>query len=36
MQGISQGPATGKIVAEIVNEETSSIDIAAFNPERYD
>jgi D-amino-acid dehydrogenase len=36
MLGLSLGPGTGKLVAELVNEIKSSIDISAFNPERFD
>jgi len=36
MQGISQGPASGKLVSEIVSEKETSIDVEAFDPERYD
>jgi len=35
MLGISLGPGTGKLVAEIVNEEKMSMDLSNFNPERY-
>jgi D-amino-acid dehydrogenase len=35
MMGISLGPATGKIVAELVNGETRSADIRLYDPERY-
>jgi len=30
------GAGTGKLVSEIVNEEKTSMDIAAFNPGRFD
>lgn len=36
MLGISLGPGTGSLVAEIVNEEKPSVDLSMFNPERYD
>jgi D-amino-acid dehydrogenase len=36
MMGLSLGPGTGKLVAEIVDEQKSSMDIAAFFPERFD
>jgi D-amino-acid dehydrogenase len=36
MLGLSLGAGTGKIVSEIVNEETLSMNIAAFNPNRFD
>lgn len=35
MMGLSLAPATGRVVAEIVNEQPLSISIDAFNPERY-
>jgi D-amino-acid dehydrogenase len=35
MMGMSLGPATGKLVTEIVNGETASIEIAGFDPERF-
>ncbi len=35
MLGISLGPGTGKLMAEIVNEENLSLDVSLFNPERY-
>lgn len=35
MLGLSLGPATGKLIAEMIAETKSSIDIVAFNPERY-
>ncbi|MFK7811061.1 MAG: NAD(P)/FAD-dependent oxidoreductase [Maribacter sp.] len=34
MMGWSLGPATGKLVSEIIDEKKTSIDISAFNPER--
>ena len=36
MVGMSLGAATGKIVAEIIQEQKPSIDIAIYNPERFD
>lgn len=36
MLGISLGPGTGKLVAEIVNEEKGSISLQAYNPLRFD
>ncbi len=36
MLGLSLGAGTGKIVSEIVNEETLSMNITAFNPNRFD
>jgi len=35
MMGISLGPATGKLVTELVDERPTSMDIAAFHPERF-
>jgi D-amino-acid dehydrogenase len=35
MIGISLAAATGKIVEELVSKKTTSLDIKAFNPERY-
>ncbi len=35
MVGLSLGAGTGKIVNEIVNEEKLSMDIAPFNPDRF-
>ena len=34
MMGWSLGPATGKLVSEIVNGSKTSMDISAFNPDR--
>lgn len=34
MMGWSLGPATGKLVAEIIDKKKTSMDISAFNPER--
>ena len=35
MLGLSLGPITGKLTAEILSGESSSINIAALNPDRY-
>ncbi len=35
MLGMSMGPITGKLVAELISGETPSIDLAALRPERY-
>lgn len=35
MMGVSLGPATGKLVAEIVSDKASSMDVNAFNPLRF-
>jgi D-amino-acid dehydrogenase len=34
MMGWSLGPATGKIVSEIIAEKKISLDISPFNPDR--
>lgn len=36
MMGVSLAPATGKLVSEIVNGAPASMDISAFDPERFD
>jgi D-amino-acid dehydrogenase len=35
MMGVSLGPVTGKLMAEILSGETASIDIAALRPDRF-
>ncbi len=35
MLGLSLGPATGKLISEIISETKTSIDICSFLPERY-
>lgn len=35
MMGVSLGPGTGKLVSEIINDEPTSIDIKAFEVERF-
>jgi D-amino-acid dehydrogenase len=35
MMGMSLGPATGKLVTELVNETQTSMDISKFNPQRF-
>jgi D-amino-acid dehydrogenase len=35
MMGLSLGPATGKIIADLANGEKTEVDIKAFDPERY-
>ncbi|TDB65179.1 NAD(P)/FAD-dependent oxidoreductase [Arundinibacter roseus] len=35
MMGVSLGPATGKLVSEIVSGKKRSMDIAPFNPDRF-
>ena len=34
MMGWSLGPATGKLISEIITEKKTSIDITSFNPQR--
>jgi D-amino-acid dehydrogenase len=34
MMGWSLGPATGKLVSEIIDNKKTSMDISAFNPSR--
>ncbi len=36
MIGLSLGAGTGKLVAEIIDEKPTSIDISFYNPERFD
>lgn len=35
MMGLSLGPATGKLVAELAEEKGASVDLAMFDPNRY-
>ncbi|MBX2962198.1 MAG: FAD-dependent oxidoreductase [Cyclobacteriaceae bacterium] len=35
MMGLSLGPGTGKLVTELLNREELSIDISAFDPDRF-
>lgn len=35
MMGMSLGPATGKLVTELVNEERTCMDISGFSPGRF-
>lgn len=35
MMGLSLGPGTGKLVAELINQEKTTIDLQAFSPERF-
>ncbi|KAA6440450.1 FAD-dependent oxidoreductase [Dyadobacter flavalbus] len=35
MMGISLGPATGKVVSELANRHSLSLNIELYNPERY-
>lgn len=36
MMGLSLAPATGKLVEELVGEKSTTIDVEAFDPERFD
>ncbi len=35
MMGVSLGPATGKLVAELITGKATSMDISAFDPQRF-
>ena len=35
MMGLSQGPGTGKLVSEIIAQEKTSVNLDAFNPQRF-
>jgi glycine/D-amino acid oxidase-like deaminating enzyme len=35
MMGLSLAPITGKLVAQLVDSETSSLDISSLNPTRF-
>jgi D-amino-acid dehydrogenase len=35
MMGLSLGPATGKLVTELINETRTSMDLAKFDPARF-
>ena len=35
MMGLSLGPITGKLMAEILSGERPSIDVTMLNPDRY-
>ena len=35
MMGLSLGPATGKLITDLVNGEKTEVDISTFNPGRY-
>jgi len=35
MMGLSLGPGTGKLIAEIIAEKQPSTPLDAFNPERF-
>lgn len=36
MMGLSLGPATGKLIAELASQQPTTIDIKAFDPTRFD
>ncbi len=36
MMGLSQGPGTGKLVSEVVNQETTSVNLEVFSPQRFE
>ena len=36
MMGLSLAPATGKLVQQIIDNQTTTIDIELYKPERYD
>ena len=35
MMGLSLGPATGKLIAELARSRNTSLDISAFDPNRF-
>jgi D-amino-acid dehydrogenase len=35
MMGVSLGPATGKLISEVIKGKSTSMDIQAFNPSRF-
>jgi D-amino-acid dehydrogenase len=35
MMGVSLGPATGKLISELVGNQVGSMDISAFSPDRF-
>jgi len=35
MMGLSMGPATGKVIADLANDKDTEVDIKVFDPERY-
>jgi glycine/D-amino acid oxidase-like deaminating enzyme len=35
MMGLSLAPGTGKLVAELMSEETPSVSLSAFEPARF-
>lgn len=36
MLGLSMGPISGRLIAEILSDETPSLEVSALSPERYD
>lgn len=36
MMGLSLGPITGQLVAQLINDEKPSIDLSLLSPDRYD
>jgi D-amino-acid dehydrogenase len=36
MMGLSQGPGTGKLISEIINQENTSVNLSSFSPQRFD
>lgn len=36
MMGVSLGPITGKLMAEVLSDEKTSLDIGALSPDRFD
>lgn len=35
MMGLSLGPATGKLIADVLTNESPEVDMACFNPDRF-
>lgn len=35
MMGLSLGPATGKLVSEVIKEEKTSVDVSVYSPNRF-
>jgi D-amino-acid dehydrogenase len=35
MSGLSLGPASGKVIAELANRQNTSVDLKAFDPGRF-
>jgi glycine/D-amino acid oxidase-like deaminating enzyme len=36
MLGVSLAPVTGRLMAEILSDETPHLDVGALRPDRYD